>query len=242
MGEAVVRYDQDFIGWTEQQARVLQEAAAHGSNLALDWKNLIEEVEGLGRSQYDAVASHVRRVMVHLLKLEFSPAGGPKASWRESVRDARADIEGRLQRDPGLKPRLAEMIGSKAPRTTKLAASGKDLELQGEGRIGMRELATDSLADVAVKFKVNDGYRTKSDMTKTLFGAPGSNAAPLFDLDPKVKQSKRPDGFYAWTIRGPLGRPEFIPAGGGGAPGGAPMMPGLTMPGGGAGPVLKLPN
>lgn len=123
MGEAVVRYDQDFIGWTEQQARVLQEAAAHGSNLALDWKNLIEEVEGLGRSQYDAVASHVRRVMVHLLKLEFSPAGGPKASWRESVRDARADIEGRLQRDSGLKPRLAEMIGSEAPRATKLEAS-----------------------------------------------------------------------------------------------------------------------
>ncbi len=127
-------------------------------------------------------------------------------------------------------------------KISKLAASGKDLELQGEGRIGMRELATDSLADIAVKFKVNDGYRTKSDMTKTLFGAPGSNAAPLFDLDPKVKQSKRPDGFYAWTIRGPLGRPEFIPAGGGGAPGGAPMMPGLTMPGGGAGPALKLPN
>jgi len=113
-------------------------------------------------------------------------------------------------------------------KVTKLGATGKDLELIGEGRIGMRELATDSLLDIQVRFKINDGYRTKSDIAKSLFGAPGSNVPPLFELDPKVKQSKRPDGFYGWTIRGPLGRPEFIPAGGGGAPSG---LPAISLPG-----------
>ena len=91
------------------------------------------------------------------------------------------------------------------------------MEVQGDGRITMRDGASDSLCDAQVRFKINDAYRNKSDITKSLFGAPGSNAPALFELaDPKVKQSKRADGFYGWTLRGPLGRLDFIPAGGGG--------------------------
>jgi type II secretion system protein N len=97
----------------------------------------------------------------------------------------------------------------------KLVAGGKDVELQGEGRIMMRDLATDSLCDAQVRFKINDAYKAKSDMTKTLFGAPGSNAAGLFELaDARIRTSKRADGYYAWNIRGPLGSPEFVPVGG----------------------------
>jgi type II secretion system protein N len=100
-------------------------------------------------------------------------------------------------------------------RITKFGAGGKDVELTGDGRIQMRELATESICDVNVKFKINDGYRTKSDITKSLFGAPGSNAPALFELaDPKVKQAKRPDGSYAFHMRGLLGRPDFEPQGG----------------------------
>jgi type II secretion system protein N len=100
-------------------------------------------------------------------------------------------------------------------KINKLVAAGKDLDLQGDGRITLRELATDSICDVLVRFKVNDAYRGENDLTKTLFGAPGSSAPALIELaDPRVKQSKRGDGFYAWSVRGPLGRPEFVPAGG----------------------------
>lgn len=63
----------------------------------------------------------------------------------------------------------------------------------------------DSLCDATIRFKINDAYRTKSDVTKSLFGAPGSNAPALFELaNPKIKQAKRADGFYGWTLRGPL--------------------------------------
>ncbi|HEX4627831.1 MAG TPA: hypothetical protein VH137_03495, partial [Gemmatimonadales bacterium] len=96
---------------------------------------------------------------------------------------------------------------------------GKDLEVQGDGRITMREIATDSLLDLQVRFRINDAYRSKSEVTKSLFGAPGSSAPALFELaDPKIKQAKRPDGFYGWSLRGPLSRPDFFPAGGSGAP------------------------
>jgi len=99
-------------------------------------------------------------------------------------------------------------------KISKLVAAGKDLDLQGDGRISMRELATDSLCDVVLRFRLNDAYRAQSEMTKTLFGTPGSNVPPVIEMDPRVKQSRRADGAYAWAIRGPLGRPDIVPAGG----------------------------
>jgi type II secretion system protein N len=113
-------------------------------------------------------------------------------------------------------------------KITKLVAGGKDLEVQGDGRITMRELATDSLLDVQIRFRINDAYRAKSDLTKSLFGAPGSSAPALFEMaDPKIKMSKRSDGFYGWSFRGTLSRPEIFPAGIGGA---APASGGLPGP------------
>jgi type II secretion system protein N len=110
-------------------------------------------------------------------------------------------------------------------KVTKLGASGKDVELQGDGKIQLREIAMESHADLNIKFKINDAYRTKSDITKSLFGAPGSNAPALFELaDARVKQSKRPDGFYAWHARGALAHLDFAPAGQG--PAALPFAPG----------------
>jgi type II secretion system protein N len=104
-------------------------------------------------------------------------------------------------------------------KISKLVAGGKDVDLQGEGRITMRDLAVDSLCDAQVRFKINDSYRSRNDITKSLFGAPGSNAPALFELaDPRIKQSKRADGFYGWNLRGALGRLDFSPSGGGGVP------------------------
>lgn len=106
-------------------------------------------------------------------------------------------------------------------KVSKFGAGGKDVELSGEGRIQMRELANDSGLDMSVKFKVNDGYRGKNDKTKSLFGSPGSSIPPLFELDPTVKRAKTPEGFYAFQVRGQLGKPQFLPSAG---------LAGVTMP------------
>ena len=127
-------------------------------------------------------------------------------------------------------------------RITSFGAGGKDLELSGDGRIQMRELATESVCDVNVKFKINDAYRNKDDKTKALFGAPGSNAPALFDLaDAKVRMAKRPDGFYAFHVRGLLGRPDFEPQAGGGAGGGSGFGGGIGGSGGLGGGGTKFP-
>ncbi len=112
-------------------------------------------------------------------------------------------------------------------KISKLSAGGKDVELIGEGKIQLRDALADSLCDLNVRFKINDAYRTKSETTKTLFGTPGSNIPPLFEMTPKVKAVEtHRRAFYSWHMHGSISHPDFDPApfaGGPSAlPGGAP--------------------
>ncbi len=67
-------YDQDLVLWSEEQARALRAAADAGWNAPIDWENVAEEIESLGRSERHALASHIALVIEHLLKLQLSPA------------------------------------------------------------------------------------------------------------------------------------------------------------------------
>lgn len=94
----------------------------------------------------------------------------------------------------------------------KFTVEGKDLELVAEGQIRLRDPANTSLFEMNVRFKFSDAYRNKNETTRSLLGAPGSKMPALFELDPKVKRAKRPDGFYSFRVSGPLSRPTFSPA------------------------------
>jgi type II secretion system protein N len=110
-------------------------------------------------------------------------------------------------------------------KVTKFGAQGKDLELSGDGRVQMREIANESTLDVQVKFKIADAYRGKSDITRSLFGAPGSAKGGDVELFvPEMRQAKRSDGFYAFHVGGLLGRPRFEPQGTQGAGSAIPGM------------------
>jgi type II secretion system protein N len=102
-------------------------------------------------------------------------------------------------------------------KISELSTKGPDLEVSSEGRIRLMDHPEASLADMNLRFKFADAYKNKDDMTRSIFGAPGSSVPGLFDLDPKMKQAKRADGFYAWRITGSLARLSFAPASGGGA-------------------------
>ncbi len=111
MGESEL-YETDFIGWTEQQGRLLREIAARPGNDRLDWSNIAEEIESLGRSQYRGLLSQVQRVIVHLLKLQFSPAQHPRAGWMDTIDDGRREIATYMISDPGLAARMIEIVAT----------------------------------------------------------------------------------------------------------------------------------
>ncbi len=101
-------YDTDFYTWTQQQGAALRKAAAERISAAagIDWDNVAEEIESLGRSELRAMESALVRIVEHLLKLEYSPAAEPRAGWRESIALHRDDLA-RLKRDnPGLVARI----------------------------------------------------------------------------------------------------------------------------------------
>jgi hypothetical protein len=103
MSDVKTLYDEDFLAWSIDQAGALRAAARTASNQKLDWENLAEEIESLGTSQKLALHSQMRRIVHHLLKLEFSPATEPRRGWMELIDDARSEIEDLLQTSPSLK-------------------------------------------------------------------------------------------------------------------------------------------
>ncbi|HSA80494.1 MAG TPA: DUF29 domain-containing protein [Geminicoccaceae bacterium] len=89
-------YKEDYYAWTKQQAAELRRLAATRSKSTLDLENLAEEVESLGQGDLSTVRSQVRRIIEHLLKLEYSPATDPRPQWRRSVNEARDEVADHL--------------------------------------------------------------------------------------------------------------------------------------------------
>ncbi len=111
-------YDLDFYAWTQRQGGLLRRLAAgeRVNDADLDWPNIAEEIETLGRSERGAVASRIRNVVEHLMKLEASPATEPRAGWRRTIKRERIDIESLLDGNPTLKPVVSQLIASELPR------------------------------------------------------------------------------------------------------------------------------
>jgi Domain of unknown function DUF29 len=82
-------YEADYYAWTKRQAAELRRLARARAETRLDLMNLAEEVESLGRSDLATIRSQLRRIIEHLLKLEFSPSAKPRFGWREPIIEAR---------------------------------------------------------------------------------------------------------------------------------------------------------
>lgn len=114
-------YAEDFVRWTEEQSAALREAAGQGINLPLDWENLAEEVESLGRCQRHAVRSRIAVILEHLLKLEHSPATDPQPDWMETIDRERDNIELLLRDSPSLRGEVAPVIAEETRRAIRRA-------------------------------------------------------------------------------------------------------------------------
>jgi hypothetical protein len=123
-------YEEDFVRWTEEQSSALREAAGFGTNLPLDWENLAEEVESLGRSQRRELRSRIAVILEHLLKLEHSLATDARHRWVETIARERSEIELLLDDSPSLRGEVALMIADASPRAARLTT--RVLRLHGQ--------------------------------------------------------------------------------------------------------------
>jgi type II secretion system protein N len=139
---------------------------------------------------------------IHLRIVQLGVGDG-KTKIRDTIALPRLDA-GQLQ--------LEATVKAGHVKLEKFSTRGADLELSSEGKMRLRDPFGTSLADLSLSFKFSDAYKTKNDMTKGLFGEPGSAMPGLFDLDAKNRAAKRSDGSYAWRVTGPFMNLRFQPA------------------------------
>ena len=100
-------YEQDFYAWTQEQGALLRDRKTK----ALDYVNLAEEVESLGKSQQHALESRLEKLVLHLLKWHYQPAKRLRGqSWQRTILEQRRRIDRLLQQNPSLRPTLPALI------------------------------------------------------------------------------------------------------------------------------------
>jgi hypothetical protein len=114
-------YQDDIVLWSAEQARALREAAAAQLNLPIpiDWDNVAEEIESLGRSERSALRRHIGVIIEHLMKLEASAAQDSRRGWIDSVLRERGEIEALLDDSPSLRREVAGMLAWSMPRARR---------------------------------------------------------------------------------------------------------------------------
>lgn len=98
-------YDEDFYAWTQAQAALLREQKVAD----LDYANLAEEIESLGKSDRRALESRLERLLQHLLTWRYQPRE-QSTSWRLTMREQRRRIATLLRDSPSLRRELAAFI------------------------------------------------------------------------------------------------------------------------------------
>lgn len=117
-------YLTDFNVWIDQTVQSLREQRWQDIDVA----HLIEEVEGLGKSERRAIASQLTRLLLHLLKWQYQPQRRSD-SWLDSITDARTQIELAIADSPSLKNYPAEQLEESYQRARRQAAKQTSLEI-----------------------------------------------------------------------------------------------------------------
>lgn len=104
-------YDDDFVVWSERQAELLRRRAAGEliNEADIDWLNVAEEIESVGRSEKRGVRSRLAVLLCHLLKWTYQP-GHRSSSWSGTIRAQRRDLEAVLEDSPSLRRFAAEAL------------------------------------------------------------------------------------------------------------------------------------
>jgi len=79
-------YDDDIVAWAEEQAAALRALGARDElSNAVDWENVAEEIESVGRSHIRAVEGLLIQTLAHLLKRVSAPLAPASTHWREEI-------------------------------------------------------------------------------------------------------------------------------------------------------------
>ncbi len=115
-------YHTDGYGWAMAQAAILRE----GRLDSIDWENVAEEIESVGKQERSEYTSHMIRVLAHMIKWEVQPERRGM-SWWLSIMNGRDEAERFLKANPSLKPLLDDIHEDALNYARRQAARETDL-------------------------------------------------------------------------------------------------------------------
>lgn len=110
--------------WIDRTAQLLRERRWH----EIDLETLIEEVEDLGKSERQGIASQLIRLLLHLLKWQYQPQRRSD-SWLDSITDARTQIELAIEDSPSLKSYPREQLKDSYQRARSQVAKQTSIQI-----------------------------------------------------------------------------------------------------------------
>ncbi|MEK7991630.1 MAG: DUF29 domain-containing protein [Thiotrichaceae bacterium] len=117
-------YETNFEHWVSQHIELLKT----GKLNELDTEHLIEELEGMAKRDRIALISHLKILLVHLLKWQFQLnqlseqwAEFTGKSWRNSIIEQRSEIQDQLEESPSLQNYLEQVLQKAYPKAVSLA-------------------------------------------------------------------------------------------------------------------------
>jgi DNA-directed RNA polymerase subunit F len=98
-------YDEDYCLWLETMTKLLEQQKFE----LLDIDHLVEEIEGLSRSEKRELRNRLTVLLEHLLKLSYwqSEKERNARGWLNTIREQRRQIKLLLQDSPSLKAYIA---------------------------------------------------------------------------------------------------------------------------------------
>ena len=120
-------YETDYNLWVLEAVKQLKNKEFD----AVDWENLLEELSELSRREKRKLKNLLRRLLEHLLKLNYWQAEieNNRGHWEAEIASFRKQITDQLEDSPSLKPYLEEIFAECYQDGRELAAARSRLPL-----------------------------------------------------------------------------------------------------------------
>ena len=98
-------YEEDFNLWLEETVNLLKTRQLS----LIDYENLIEEIESMGKRDKKALESNLEQILMHLLKWQYQK-NKRSNSWRYSIIEHRNRLKKDFRDSPSLKPYFDDVL------------------------------------------------------------------------------------------------------------------------------------
>ena len=101
-------YEQDFSLWVKDTVQKLKTKNTEN----LDWEHLIEEIEGLNRSDRREIKPLLITLFEHALKRRYVPLNECYRGWELTIKRTQSKLQDILDDSPSLRSYLLEIISN----------------------------------------------------------------------------------------------------------------------------------